>query len=434
MKLVYLTIFISLFSFTLLADAKAKPVTYNKLFSVDLDVNFKAPQYLKLNEMIDNNITPTMPMNIKQEDKLKKLVNTIKDIFGLEKKEKNSPSNIINLDQLETREKPFYEDQLISILARMPQYTYQYIGPYMHSLPFMSEKILNMPGIKETKGKLPTRIAPAMKKIVDQHGDFLSPALYFLLMPETWEKRKLEKEKTRSQTFSRQTKFKRNNKLYERIAKQIPIEDYLNGEEKYTPNMTRTKNPDLNSPLTDGDVIAFANSIMDIRLFGKENKQRRNHIRRIGYLLNNLYNPNGTMDPTGLMKDVANPCQRLAQRVKILGLETEFNAILLPHGFNIDSWAYTGDKTIKAYRLSNITMSQLHALRNAKFDKKKRYTKFLTQYESDFADKAYALYIELYNANEHDRNILWHNKSVIKKQFTYHKDRYLLSLPISLLY
>ena len=84
----------------------------------------------------------------------------------------------------EKRLKPEYEDRLLEMLAMMPKETYQYIGPYLHTVPGMSEKILNLPGIKETKNKFPERIDPRFRNIAGL--EFLSPSLYFTLMPEAW--------------------------------------------------------------------------------------------------------------------------------------------------------------------------------------------------------------------------------------------------------
>lgn len=61
---------------------------------------------------------------------------------------------------------------------------YPYIGPMLFTIPNMSEKVLNLPGIRETKNKFPTRIALQLKGIDDL--EFLSPFLYYLLMPEVW--------------------------------------------------------------------------------------------------------------------------------------------------------------------------------------------------------------------------------------------------------
>ena len=76
------------------------------------------------------------------------------------------------------------EEALLSMLNNIPKEVYPYIGPYLHTVPGISEKILNLPGIKETKNKFPSRIAPQLKGIPDL--EFLSPNLYFILMPEAW--------------------------------------------------------------------------------------------------------------------------------------------------------------------------------------------------------------------------------------------------------
>lgn len=76
------------------------------------------------------------------------------------------------------------EDEILEGLKSLPAEFYPYIGPYLHTLPGIPESVLNMPGIKETKNKFPERIAPQLADI--ENIEFLSPAFYFLLMPELW--------------------------------------------------------------------------------------------------------------------------------------------------------------------------------------------------------------------------------------------------------
>ena len=433
-KLLILTLI--LISSPVLANNKPIPPISNDFLSVDLNIKDNSVDSFELKEMINSDYVPKAPLKIKHQDTLKKLSDVINEIFDISKKtppQSNNANNLIDLSKFEKRDKPYYEDSLISIIERMPKYTYQYFGPYLHSVPYISEKILNIPGIKETEGQFPTRIAPQMKTIAEKYRDFLSPALYFILMPEAFKTKEMKIEESKYRPFTRTSNFKRNDTLYKRAIDSVDIKRYLNGRNEYTPNMTRTKNPDLNSPLTDGDVIAFANSILDLRIFGAETKERKHDIRRLGYILNNNYTETGKLDPTGMMKDIANPCQRLAQRIKLLGLETEFNSVLVKHGFNTDSWAYTCDKTIKAYRLANMNISTLFALKSTKFNNSKGYARYLTKYELDFTDKSQALFLEMFNATENDRKILWHNKDIIKEQFAGHKNNNLLSLPVFLL-
>ena len=53
----------------------------------------------------------------------------------------------------EKRVKAENEEALLMILEQLPHEYYQYIGPFLHTVPSMSEKVLNLPGIKETKNK-----------------------------------------------------------------------------------------------------------------------------------------------------------------------------------------------------------------------------------------------------------------------------------------
>ena len=82
----------------------------------------------------------------------------------------------------EKRLKPDHEENLLEMISMMPKETYPYIGPFMHTVPGMSEKILNLPGIKETKNQFPKQIAKRFQNI--EGLEFLSPSLYYILMPE----------------------------------------------------------------------------------------------------------------------------------------------------------------------------------------------------------------------------------------------------------
>ena len=75
----------------------------------------------------------------------------------------------------EKRLKSVGEDDLFDMIVSLPKEMYPYIGPFLHSTPNISEKILNLPGIKETKNKFPERIAPQLQDIEDL--EFLSPYL-----------------------------------------------------------------------------------------------------------------------------------------------------------------------------------------------------------------------------------------------------------------
>ena len=59
------------------------------------------------------------------------------------------------------------EDAILEMLNSLPREMYPYIGPMLFEIPNMSDKILNLPGIKETKNQFPQRIAEQLKDIED---------------------------------------------------------------------------------------------------------------------------------------------------------------------------------------------------------------------------------------------------------------------------
>ena len=72
------------------------------------------------------------------------------------------------------------EDMVLEIINSLPKEMYPYIGPMLFKVPNMSEKVLNLPGIKETKNKFPDRIADELKNI--DEIEFLSPFLYYIFL------------------------------------------------------------------------------------------------------------------------------------------------------------------------------------------------------------------------------------------------------------
>lgn len=62
------------------------------------------------------------------------------------------------------------------------------------------------------------------------------------------------------------------------------------------------------------------------------------------------------------LKDLVHPCQRLVQKIRMQGMEGEFAKIVAGEGFNPEEWAYTCDKTIKAYRVLRMSSPELLTL------------------------------------------------------------------------
>ena len=262
--------------------------------------------------------------------------------------------------QTEKRIKNVHEDDLIAMLSVIPPEYYQYIGPYLHTVPNMPEKILNMPGIKETKNQFPKRIAKELEGIEDL--EFVSPYLYYVLMPESWPSYRQTMEKV--PLPSTKAKVKHNPEFFEKINAMVPEEMFYPDapeQTKLTLSDIRTLEPTLNSPLTAADVKAFVGTLDRVNAFTKDLKNY-DRINTAGTLIDMWEKEQGKGTQVSLLKDLVNPCQRLVQKVKYAGLEREFSKLINADGFDIEGWAYTCDKTIKAYRVSMLTRSVMASI------------------------------------------------------------------------
>jgi len=261
----------------------------------------------------------------------------------------------------ERRIKSANEEALMTVLKLMPPEYYQYIGPYLHTVPTISEKILNMPGIKETKNKFPTRIAPQVADIEDI--EFLAPYLYFLLMPEVWPGNNMTLEQPKP--IQKKIKSVRNNQLYDLIKEIVPAEDfYPNAKTKTTLDESdlRTIKITANSPLSTGDVKAFVRTIPELNKI-QSNIEVMAKIYGAGTLLDVWERDNGKGLPVNTMKDLIYPCRRLLQKMRIAGEEKYLRDIVAKDGFTPEEWAYTCDKTIRAYRMTNLSHSTAKSLK-----------------------------------------------------------------------
>lgn len=256
------------------------------------------------------------------------------------------------------------EEQLLQMLQNMPKEIYPYIGPYMHTIPGMPEKILNLPGIKETKNKFPERIAPQLADIPDL--EFLSPSLYFILMPEAWPQNLPQQEM--KNIYPSYPKVVYDADFYKKIKKLVPVENFFPKNEKnkkITRSDFRTLEATPTSLLTSADVKAFADTLDDVQEFGKRDNNFLNTYNAGIFLdMHEVESGQGIVN-NNQMKDQVNPCQRLVQKIKILGKdkENEFLKIIGKKGFDLKTWAYTCDKTIKAYRISKINRATLKELK-----------------------------------------------------------------------
>ena len=258
------------------------------------------------------------------------------------------------------------EDELVAMIEALPPETYPYIGPYLHTIPDMSPKILNMPGIKETKNKFPERIAPEAQGI--KNLEFLSPYLYYLLMPEIWPSYAYRAENVKLKPQPKAPKLMYNQGFFDMVRAMVPPEEFYpnSGEAKVSWKQSlRTPNPSLSSNLTTADVEAFVETLPEVEKYAAQ-KGKTEELIVAGMLVNAYENEQGKALPVNSLKDMVNPCQRLAQRVRLIGDENEFMQIVGKQGMTLDEWAYTCDRVIKAYRVSNMSASDVTAVLNYK--------------------------------------------------------------------
>lgn len=302
--------------------------------------------------------------------------------------------------QTEKRLKNQNEEDLIRMLELMPPETYQYIGPYLHTVPNISDKVLNMPGIKETKNQFPKRIAPQLQDIEDL--EFLSPYLYYVLMPEAWPENRQTLERVNKQPAS--AKVKHDPKFFAKLKELVPEDAFLPDapkESKFSMSDLRTLEPTKDSLLTSADVAAFVKTLDKVDDFGKdmENFQK---IYQAGYLIDSWEKDNGKALRVNALKDVVNPCQRFVQKVKYAGLERKLAKAVSGEGFDVEGWAYTCDKTIKAYRMSMMTraaMASVLMYKNGVYD---YYTDLMDDKSAEMQYSTMQSIVEMYKAPRAD--------------------------------
>lgn len=338
-------IFVMLTMFTV--PAYAGNSLFAKFYEIDLD-NDPLPSKDELETMLD-----------KHSDYNRKFDSPF-DLIG--DFDSGFAKTIASYGHQEKRMKTFDEDIMMDAIKQFAPIYYQYIGPQLFTVPGMSEKILNMPGIKETKNKFPTRIAEEVKDI--ENLEFLSPSLYFILMPEAWPGYEDNSENPKTPLYH--PKIKYNPQFYAFIKKIVPMNEYMPGYKAPSGkgrDDLRTIFPNANTVLTSADVKAVIVSLDKVEDWLKK-PENEYQIYRIGTLLT-MYEQEDDIGryAHSEIRNMVNPCARLVQKARILGRDNELSALVAPHGFTLNEWAYSCDKVVHAYRLSHITYGMMQALR-----------------------------------------------------------------------
>lgn len=340
-----LFIFISIFLLSAFVVPKEWQ-SYKDMFEVDLDEEL--PSYDELVAKYDNK---TSVYDRKYEFHFT-IGNVFDEVFR---------STIKVYGSSEKRLKHAAEDDLNRMLDYLSPEHYQYVGPYLHSTHGIPESILNRPGIKETKNQIPTRIAPEMANF--EGLDFLSPHLYFLLMPEVWPSFQgsgLEYPKAKKKV---KVKVDYNQDFFDKISQLVPEDNYVpNGSGKPSlKSQLRTINPTKDSPLTQKDAEAFMNTFSTVRSWGEEPTTMIS-IHSAGALLDAWDKDNGRDLPVQSLVMLVNPCKRLVQKIQVAGLEQEFYSLISQEGFNPKTWGYTCEKTVRAYRVASMPRSMVSSV------------------------------------------------------------------------
>lgn len=307
------------------------------------------------------------------------------------------------------------EDELVEMIQNLPEKMYPYIGPYLHTVPGIPEKILNMPGIRETKNQFPKRVAKHLQNI--EGLEYLSPAFYYLLMPEVWgeDGEELDRPKTAPMPVPRPHT---DTEYMKAVHQMLPLKDFGPGAvpEEPVSSRLRTISPDAGSPLTGKDIAAVVRSFDNLAEFSRD-LYTKAKIYEAGNMLDLWENDNGKGAEVPNLKDLVHPCQRLVQKVKMQGLEKEFAVLVAKEGFTPEEWGYTCDKTIKAYRVLNMTQPEVLTVM---LYRRNIYRAPLSAFSEKVAPKVAATMqsmVEMYKAPAGDVREAKKQKSAIKAAF-----------------
>ncbi len=384
----------------------ASVMDYNQYFDVDMymeipDIKAFFKKIMKDNVLYDKGYRSRFSMGNRFKKEFSK---TIK-FYGLS----------------EGRIKKDYEDDLLEMISWLPKEAYQYVGPMLHEVPGMSEKILNLPGIKETKNKFPERVADKMKDI--EGIEYMSPALYFLLMPEIWGE--VADEETQVEQEEVVKKKKTKVELPDFLKKKIGLSTVepeapkvLVKENKRQGLNLRTLSPTLISPLTTKDAEAFIGTLDEIIKWGDDNNMDiYSKIITGDYLLNMWEIEQNTALSQNALKDIVNPCQRLVLKMRFAGVYNGFKWIMAKHGYTPEQWAYVGDKTIKAYRAATATPGMAYAVR---YHRKGYYNSYIERLPKKWREEMYvneAAIIRMFAVLKEDVEAVRPIQKEIKEEF-----------------
>lgn len=310
------------------------------------------------------------------------------------------------------------EDSILAILKRTPKALYPYIGPVLHTMKGLSGKVLDLPGIKETKNKFPDKIASRLQDIPGI--EFASPDMYVFLSPQIWgeDLASLEYPQLLNEKPQNTPRIHINPEYLHKIKEKVRISDYAGGKTPDTPLGIRHFMADKDTPLSSADVKAFISSLDGIKKFSLSGNNGL-RLLTIEPLISYWDTKNGTNQYVASLKNIVNPCQSLVRKVKWAGLREKFQKAIGPDGFSLDDWAYTCDKIIKAYRVNNLPMSHLGVIKSLRkgyiykmFDQVSGYTAEERKIHRYFLEAS----ARLYDTTENDLEAIRSDKITLRNK------------------
>ena len=150
------------------------------------------------------------------------------------------------------------------------------------------------------------------------------------------------------------------------IKKLVKPEKFMpDYKEKSTKSKSdlRTLYPQKDTLLTSADIRAFIATMDAVNAWATELKNAF-LLARISTLWGLYEKEDSSKNYVPYaFKDFVNPCARLVQKVRIAGKELELAKLVAPQGFTLNEWAYTCDKTLKAFRVSYLNSSVVKIIR-----------------------------------------------------------------------
>lgn len=292
------------------------------------------------------------------------------------------------------------EDEIYKMLKIMPKEMYPYIGPYLHTMPQLSGRILDMPGIKETKNKFPEQIAERFKDI--PNIEYASPYLYIHLLPDELVAN-LEKTEYSPLTHPEYRNLKRWNiapEIIKNVIARTPLDDYVGNRKKKSKGIRHYIATEATN-LSGADVTAFTNTLSDLHDFNTKNQA---DLITTAYIISDWEEQNGAEKGFYLYKQIANPCHSMVRNVKWNKQSLDFQKIIGKNGFGLDDWAIICEKTLKAYRRANLNTATAIMLYGMKNNELMRYYEVsgLNNHELQSLKNILNAAVEMYNAPKKD--------------------------------